>query len=227
MCTCASDPHTAIHRLERRTRLLLLPGEERAASSGAPIAHTTSTTSSSIGNERPLFNAARTVSDSAAAGSSLANTSSASGSSVERIRHPTEEQQHEEQPVGEREVGLRAQRSGHEHADPRERDGADEQQRDRGDEAAGTAPAERDAGDDDRERLDDLEHEHVERLGGRGGRRATAASTRGASARRSDARSRWRCRGSPSRSPSPRGRALPARGSRPGPSAWCSPRRPW
>ena len=53
--------------------------KKRAARSGAPIAHTISTTSSSTGNERPLFSAARTVSDSAAAGSSLANTWSASG----------------------------------------------------------------------------------------------------------------------------------------------------
>ena len=69
---------------------------------------------------------------------------------------------------------------------------------------------------DDHDRLDDLDREHVRRSSPRAARRATAASSRAASARRSGARSRWRCRGSPSRSTSPRARARRGRGSRPG-----------
>ncbi len=62
-----------------------LPGHssqrnQRAAASGAATAHTRSTTSSPTGNARPGVSTARTVSDSAAAGSNFATASTASGS---------------------------------------------------------------------------------------------------------------------------------------------------
>ncbi len=53
---------------------------QRAAASGAAIAHATSTASSPVGNEPPGDRTARTVSDKAAAGNALANVSSTSGS---------------------------------------------------------------------------------------------------------------------------------------------------
>ena len=64
---------------------------QRAASTGAAIAHATSTTSSPDGNGCAV-STARTVSESAAAGSSLATASSAAGQLVERVRHAAEEQ---------------------------------------------------------------------------------------------------------------------------------------
>ena len=170
------------------------------------------------GSRRRASSTPRTLSDSAAAGSALATISSASGSRSSGYAMPPRNSSTQEQAVGRGEVRLGAQRAGHEHADAGERDRADA--------AAARAPArspavgvpaERDAGARrSATACTDLDHEHVRGLRRRAGPRATAASSRAASARRSAARSRWRCRGSPSRSTSPRARARRARGSRPG-----------
>ena len=88
----------------------------------------------------------RSVSDSAAAGSSRGERLQRVGQAIQRVRHAAEEEQHEEEPVRDREVCLGAQRPCEEHADPRERDGAEEEQAERRDDAAGRLPPERDAG---------------------------------------------------------------------------------
>ena len=141
--------------------------KKRAARSGAAIAHTISTPSSSNGNDRLLFSAGAHGLRERGGRQCLGEHLERVGQAVEWVRHAAEEQQHEEQAVGEREVRLRAQRSRHQHPDPRERDGSDEQERERQQyPRRRRAPPEREPGGDDRDRLDDLEHEHVEGLGG-------------------------------------------------------------
>ena len=135
---------------------------QRAAASGAAIAHTISTTSSPVGNAAPGVSTARTVSDNAAAGSALANVSHRVGQLGERVRHAAEEQQHEEQPVGDREVRLGPQRAGEQHADAGERDRADEEQHHRERRARRSRPTRaRCPVSTMSDRLHDFEREHV------------------------------------------------------------------
>ena len=110
---------------------------QRAAASGAATAHTSSTTSSPTGNDTPGREHGAHGLRERGRRQQLGDGLDRVGQLGQRVGHAAEEEQHEEQAVGEREVGLRAQRAGHEHPDPRERHRADEQQRDGGDESAG------------------------------------------------------------------------------------------
>ena len=119
-------------------------------------------------------------------------------------------------PFDDGEVRLRPQRAGEQHPDPGERDRAEQRSARR----AATSPPDGDQPSAIPVSTITVDcttssSEHVRGLGRRAARRATAASSRAASTPRSAARSRWRCRGSPSPSTSPRVRARRGRGSRP------------
>ena len=183
-------------------------GSSGRRGAGAPTAQTTAPRARRRGTPATRAPSARSR-RAPAAGRSLGEVLHRGRELGERVGHPAEEQQDEEQPVGGGEVRLGPQGPGHQHADARERDGADEEQADRGEDPRRNVPADRDADRDDEDDLQDLEPEHGRGLGDEQAHPATTASNRAASGRRSGARSRSRCRARPSPRPSPRARARP------------------
>ena len=112
--------------VRRRASASLFPAEAAGREQAAPRRPTRRARRARPSGTAAVVSTARTVSESAAAGSSLAIASSAAGQLVERVRHAAEEQQHEEQRVRRGEVRLGAQRAGHEQSDAGERDRAEQ-----------------------------------------------------------------------------------------------------
>ena len=166
------------------------------------------------GSARRPPSAARKASARAAAGRTAGDRVERRGKVVHRQDDPADHQEAEEEPVGEGERRLGAERAGEEQAQAGEREGAQERaprRRGRATVPAGAASPRTTIATADEERRPGAPR-------GRGPRRASrrrgpsggAASRRAASAPRSSARRPWRSRGSRGRS------AMTARASDPG-----------
>ena len=187
-------------REDRRARTREAPstppsGRSGSRASGAPIAHT-SEHDEAPDRERAtpgVEHAAHALARARRPGAALATTSSASGACRAGTPCRRGTAARGTAPLAAARFASARSVPGHEHADARERDGADAA----GDRAR--ARSRRSASHPSAmpvtmisDGLDDLDREHVRGLRREQPAAATAASTRAASARRSAARSRWR-----------------------------------